>query len=234
MAIAKLNKNIKNKGEVGYEQSPINKQLLQDMCNKTNEIIDKMPLKETISAGDFNDVIETGLYMMKDNPKNAPKNHQHFYLLVSKYTNNNYILQIAISLFKVDANQIYIRKKDAGTWGTWETLNGRKGIFPLTTGKTGSTVGYEITLSESVNNFDCLIFVTGTVSTGDYIHSLSMPFIGSFEAGKKAHGNWQSDSLFVAQTTDGKIVLEMVSETVLKIKSITGTQALRGVHGVIF
>ena len=39
MAIAKLNKNIKNEGEAGYEKSPVNKQLLQDMCNKTDEII---------------------------------------------------------------------------------------------------------------------------------------------------------------------------------------------------
>lgn len=40
MVIAKLNKIIKNFSEEGYEESPINKRLLQEMCDKTDEIID--------------------------------------------------------------------------------------------------------------------------------------------------------------------------------------------------
>lgn len=45
MAIEKLNKIIKNKGEAGYEQTPVNKKLLQDMCNKTDEIIEEIETK---------------------------------------------------------------------------------------------------------------------------------------------------------------------------------------------
>lgn len=42
MTISKLNKKIKNKGEQGYEASPINKTLLQDMCDKTDEVIEDL------------------------------------------------------------------------------------------------------------------------------------------------------------------------------------------------
>ena len=61
MTVSKLNKNIKNEGEAGYEQTPVNKKLLQDMCNKIDELVDientraeawkNLPLFDGIAVG---------------------------------------------------------------------------------------------------------------------------------------------------------------------------------------
>lgn len=233
MAIAKLNKNIKNFGESGYESSPVNKQLLQDMCNKTDEVIDNLPIKKVIEAGDFNDVVETGFYVMRSNPSNAPINHEHFHLIVSTYTNSNYILQIATSIFTFNGNLIYTRKRVNGAWEPWAPLNA-SGMYRLTEQLNLSTVGAEIELSDSVVNYDYLLIATGAIGGDNYLTHQIVPFVSNFPLNQKGRGSWGawSGMVPVCHTISGKVVFTFESETKMKIKSYSGTETVRGVFGV--
>lgn len=232
-AIAKLNKNIKNKGEEGYEESPINKKLLQDICDKADEIIDNLPLKKIIESGDFDNALETGFYVMKGFPKNAPNSHEHFHLIVNAYTNPNYILQIATSIFSFNGNLMYTRKKINGVWESWESLN-TSGLYRLSEAINTSAVGAEINLSDSVVNYDYLLIGTGAVSGDNYLTHQIVPFVSNFPLNSRGRGKWGAweGMVPVCHTISGKVVFTFESETKMKIKSFSGNESVRGIFGV--
>lgn len=118
MAINKLDLNFKNKGEAGA--IPINPENLNKIIGKIDELVDFST--KTINSGDFNDVINTGICIMRSGCQNSPfgenaTTDSHFYLITIQYS-TSYIIQICSSIFTNDQN-LYIRKKSGGNWKEW-------------------------------------------------------------------------------------------------------------------
>lgn len=121
MSIAKLNKIIKNKGEEGYEQSPANKQLLQDMCDKTDEIIENLDCKIVEQTNtDLNDYTETGIFFFdaSQKPLNIPAG-SNGWLQVMK-ASEIFIKQIWYRAGTPNSNdfETYVRTKSS-SWSAW-------------------------------------------------------------------------------------------------------------------
>ncbi len=121
MSIAKLNKIIKNKGEEGYEQSPANKQLLQDMCDKTDEIIENLDCKIVEQTNtDLNDYTETGIFFFdaSQKPLNIPVG-SNGWLQVMK-ASEIFVKQIWWRAGTPNSNdfETYVRTKST-SWSAW-------------------------------------------------------------------------------------------------------------------
>ena len=108
------------------------------------------------------------------------------------------------------------------------------GIYRLTGNLDAYTVNTEFELTDSLQNYDYIIFATGAVSTNNYRHSVQMPYAANFKANQRSKANLQAwiDSNLVATTLTGKIVLKTENGTTMKIIAYEGSEHLRSVLGV--
>lgn len=234
--IAKLNKNIKNKGEEGYEESPINKKLLQDICDKADEIIENLDCKIISQANtDLDDFTETGIFFFDANqkPLNIPAGSNGWLQVIKG--SGYFVKQIWYRAGTANSNdfEIYVRT-NTGSWSKWVSVFENPGLYRLTGILSLSTVGTEITLSDSVVNYDYLLIATGSISGNDYITHQIVPFISNFPLNQRGRGKWGAweGMTAVCHTLTGKVVFTFESETKMKIKSFSGNEPLRGIFGV--
>lgn len=121
----KLNLNFKNKTNPLTVSDPkINAENLNKMTFKIDELIDFS--SKTINAGDFNEAIKTGFYIMQSGCANSPlgssaNKDSHFYLITIQFGNSNFCVQLSTTITQTNMN-LYQRKLYNGTWGNWQIL----------------------------------------------------------------------------------------------------------------
>ena len=115
-------------------------------------------------------------------------------------------------------------------------FSNKPGVYRISAVINLSAVGTEINLTDSIDNYDCVLLATGSISGDNYLHTLQMPFSQNFlpnQRSKSSLNGWLGARL-VASTFSGKIVLTVESATKLVIASYSGSEPLRGIFGVKF
>lgn len=98
-------------------QDRVNKNVsLEGHTHTKNEISD-FPI-QTISNGNFNNMIEPGIYIMRASSTNSPSGSYNS-LLVMKSDTGNYVQQLAIN---ESSGKVYTRRLQGSTWSAWEEL----------------------------------------------------------------------------------------------------------------
>lgn len=108
-----------------------------------------------------------------------------------------------------------------------------KGIYKLSDNLGTSTVDTEITLADSINNYDYLIITSGAIWNNSYRHTIAMPFSALYTLNKKSKPEWRigSDKI-ITETASGIIALDIVSDKEVKIIASSGTEDIRNILGV--
>ena len=125
MAINKLNLTFANKKTPPQQNDEsINATNLNKITQKIDELIDFS--SKMINAGDFNNAIETGFYVMRGGCTNSPlgenaNQDSHFYLITIRYTNSNYCIQLSATITIGNMN-LYQRKMYNGVWCDWKII----------------------------------------------------------------------------------------------------------------
>lgn len=109
----------------------------------------------------------------------------------------------------------------------------KSGIRRLCEVNNYKTVGQEVQLFDSINNYDFLVVATGAIGSNTYYHQIAMPFAGQYTGAKKAKGAWRIGiDKIISVSPSGKIVLDIVSEKKLKITEFSGDSDMRAILGV--